>query len=64
MNANMAGRMLAEADAGVSPPTIYQAIADLERAGILTEVTHRARGRVWAALELVRLFDRSEDSGG
>lgn len=63
VNANMAGRMLAEAGAGVSPPTVYQAIADLERAGILTEVTHRARGRVWAALELVRLFDRSEDSG-
>ena len=41
----------------MSPPTVYQAIADLERAGILTEVTGRARGRVWAALELVRLFD-------
>ena len=63
VNANMAGRMLAEAGAGVSPPTVYQAIADLERAGILTEVTHRARGRVWAALELVRLFDSGEDSG-
>ena len=63
VNAGMAGRMLAEAGAGVSPPTVYQAIADLERAGILTEVTHRARSRVWAALELVRLLDSTEDQG-
>ena len=57
VDSSLAGRALAEAGSAVSPPTVYQAIADLERAGILTEVTGRARGRVWAALELVRLFD-------
>ena len=57
VTAPAARRMLAEAGYSATPPTVYQAIADLERAGIVAEVTGRARGRVWVALELIRLFD-------
>ena len=63
VDASLAGRALADAGSPVSPPTVYQAIAALARAGILEEVTGRARGRVWAALELVRLLDSTEDRG-
>ena len=57
VSASTAQRLLDDAGSPVSPPTAYQAIADLERAGILTEVSGRARSRVWVALELVQLFD-------
>lgn len=60
LDASAAGRALADAGSPASPPTVYQALSALARAGILEEVTGRARGRVWAALELVRLLEGSE----
>ena len=60
LDASAAGRALAEAGSPASPPTVYQALSALARAGILEEVTGRARGRVWAALELVRLLEGRE----
>ena len=63
LDASAAGRALADAGSPASPPTVYQALSALARAGILEEVTGRARGRVWAALELVRLLEGSEDRG-
>ena len=60
LDASAAGRALADAGSPASPPTVYQALSALARAGILEEVTGRARGRVWAALELVRLIEGSE----
>ncbi len=63
IDAGGAGRALADAGSPVSPPTVYQAISALTDAGILEEVTGRARGRVWAALELVRLLEGSDGPG-
>lgn len=57
VTAALARTLLAEAGQAVTPPTAYQAIADLERTGILTEITGRARGRIWLALELVDLLE-------
>ena len=54
--------LLAEAGSPVTPPTAYQAIADLERAGIVTEITGRARGRIWLATELVDLLESDQDA--
>ncbi|MYI83002.1 MAG: Fic family protein [Chloroflexi bacterium] len=52
--------LLAGAGSAVTPPTAYQAIADLERAGIVSEITGRARGRIWLARELVDLLESDE----
>ncbi len=54
--------LLAGAGSGVTPPTAYQAIGDLERAGIVTEITGRARGRIWLAVELVDLLESDQDA--
>ncbi len=56
--------LLAGAGSPVTPPTAYQAIADLERAGIVTEITGRARGRIWLARELVDLLEGDEGGAG
>ena len=64
VTAALARELLAGAGHPVTPPTAYQAIADLERAGILTEITGRARGRIWLALELVDLLDGGEGAAG
>lgn len=60
LDASAAGRALADAGSPASPPTVYQALSALTHAGILEEITGRARGRVWAALELVRLLEGRE----
>ncbi len=54
--------LLAGAGSGVTPPTAYQAIGDLERAGIVTEITGRARGRIWLAAELVDLLESDQEA--
>ena len=64
MTAALARDLLAGAGHPVTPPTAYQAIADLVRAGILTEITGRARGRIWLALELVDLLEGDEGADG
>ena len=64
VTAALARNLLAGAGHPVTPPTAYQAIADLERAGILTEITGRARGRIWLALELVDLLEGGEGAAG
>ena len=64
VTAALARDLLAGAGHPVTPPTAYQAIADLERAGILTEITGRARGRIWLALELVHLLEGDEGADG
>ncbi len=61
--------LLAGAGSPVTPPTAYQAIADLERTGIVSEITGRARGRIWLAHELVDLLESdqgaaNEDAAG
>ena len=47
----------AERHLGVTPPSVYNAVRVLERAGILTEVTGRTRDRYWVARDLLRLLD-------
>lgn len=42
-----------EAIAGTSSPTVFTAIATLEREGIGHEITGRKRNRVWAASDLM-----------
>ena len=64
VTAPLAINVLAGAGYPVTPPTVYQAISDLERTGILTEITGRARGRIWLALELVELLEGDEDARG
>ena len=64
VTAALARDLLAGAGHPVTPPTAYQAISDLERAGILTEITGRARGRIWLALELVHLLEGDEGADG
>ena len=64
VTAALARDLLAGAGHPVTPPTAYQAIADLERAGILTEITGRTRGRIWLALELVDLLEGDEGAAG
>ena len=64
VNAGLARNLLAEAAHAATPPTVYQAIADLERAGILAEVTGRARGRIWLAHELVSLLEGDGSAAG
>ena len=60
VTAPLAINVLAGAGHPVTPPTVYQALSDLERTGILTEITGRARGRIWLALELVDLLEGDE----
>jgi len=38
---------------GVTPPTARKALADLERLGVLEEVTGKQRNRLWVAAELL-----------
>lgn len=46
---------------GVSNPTARQAVADLQRAGLLREITGRTWGRTYLAEPIMRIIDPEED---
>lgn len=43
---------------GVTPLSARASISDLEKRGILEEITGRKSGRIYAAREIVRIVDR------
>ena len=43
--------------AGISPASAYKLIADLEQFGILKEITGGKRGKIYALLPIMQLFN-------
>ena len=45
---------------GVSNPTVRQAVASLEKAGLLREITGRAWGKLYLAKPILAVMDATE----
>jgi hypothetical protein len=59
----MISGMVAAAATGRAKAAVYQALEQLERAGVLLPVTAARRNRVWEAAGLLTLIERMDERG-